>query len=725
MKKTLNRILRMEEAPVRSVADRRESLRLLPALACADAGLCRMLSAALPAAELPFVPAAVLLFLVGAALLLLPPGKRTRLLAVGSALLLLAGLAALPLLRPGLLALANCLRRSLCAYTGRIVLPLEDADPARLSLALWAVLSVSELLLCSGRWGAVLCVLPYPFLWAVGFVPLDWGAVLFLLGCAALFLSLEGAGNARSAALCLLLALAPALALSPLLRQADGSDLRLALHAFRYDSSSNSMPEGRLERLGRWRAGERDALALTLEQPQKLYLRGYTGEKYTGERWEALSGERLSEWSESFYSLYDSGFYPLSSIAGAARVTDSLRESGITVQNLTACRARLYLPYALAESGLPASDAIGGSEWRSSERAWSGTLSVGSVPDWFTLRSSLSVLGGTGKVGSYLRREALYRRFVESEYLDVPPETGEQLRKLMDLPEGGYTLSEIKDCILTVLQENLAYDEGTSLRTAGRDFVACTLEEGSGYSVHYATLAALMLRTMGVPARYVEGYFLPAEEAAGYSAGEEIRLKEKHAHAWAEYYLDGVGWIPFETTPGYIDDEELNAGPGTGEEQERIYEPPETESIAVSEPQTLAQGTGGVRISRKSVGVLLLVLLLLAAAALVLTVLRRRKALQKTLQSMNTADDREAILLRYAYAQELLKHCRLNGAGAAAAEQSAVREINLEALYSRHPMSREQREQAERFSNTVLAECVSSLSPLRRLKLRWWDALIP
>jgi hypothetical protein len=44
----------------------------------------------------------------------------------------------------------------------------------------------------------------------------------------------------------------------------------------------------------------------------------------------------------------------------------------------------------------------------------------------------------------------------------------------------------------------------------------------------------------------VEGY-LAAD------TGESVELTEKDAHAWCEYYLDGVGWVVFEATPGFRD----------------------------------------------------------------------------------------------------------------------------------------------------------------------------
>lgn len=548
--------------------ERKERLLLLSALLCAEAGLVHMLSAALPGAGVSAAAALALLFALSAALLLLAKGNRTLLFGCGA--LLMAGLFTLPLFRSGLLALVNGFRSALCACTGCIILPLEGADEGRSAYALWVLLAYFALLLCasvlgSGRLGAALSLLPFLLFWAVGFVPVDGGAALYLFGVGTLLLRGRGGRNAVAALLCLLLCLSAAFGLQ--VQSGLPDSLRIALHALRYDSETNAMPEGDLSTLGSFRKSDTPALTVTMETPQKLYLRGFTGESYTGQSWEPLTNAEKAPWSESFYALHESGYYALSAIGTAAEVTDSLRPAEISVTNESACSARLYLPYGLMGNGLLDASAIGDST-APPGKSWSGKMSSGSVPDWFTLRASLSVMSSDPGVSAYLRREQLYRSFAESEYLRVPEETAAVLAEAIDLPEGGYTLSEIKDCILTVLKDRMCYDESESLRLGEQDFAACVLEnEMAGYSVHYATLAALMLRTLGVPARYVEGYYLSAEEAAQYTGGEPVTLTENHAHAWAEYYLDGVGWIPFETTPPYIDEEELNAGPGTGEER--------------------------------------------------------------------------------------------------------------------------------------------------------------
>ena len=62
----------------------------------------------------------------------------------------------------------------------------------------------------------------------------------------------------------------------------------------------------------------------------------------------------------------------------------------------------------------------------------------------------------------------------------------------------------------------------------------------------------MMFRYYGIPARYVEGYLITPEDAEHMNPGEPYVLDDTHAHAWVEYYQDGVGWLPFETTPSYL-----------------------------------------------------------------------------------------------------------------------------------------------------------------------------
>jgi hypothetical protein len=55
----------------------------------------------------------------------------------------------------------------------------------------------------------------------------------------------------------------------------------------------------------------------------------------------------------------------------------------------------------------------------------------------------------------------------------------------------------------------------------------------------------VMLRTLGIPARYVNG-FLPGEYN---ELGKDFIVRARDAHSWVEVYFPGYGWIPFDPTP--------------------------------------------------------------------------------------------------------------------------------------------------------------------------------
>ena len=73
------------------------------------------------------------------------------------------------------------------------------------------------------------------------------------------------------------------------------------------------------------------------------------------------------------------------------------------------------------------------------------------------------------------------------------------------------------------------------------------LESREGYCAYFATTFVLLARAEGLPARYVEGFYAPITE------DKVMEVYSNEAHAWPEVYFEGVGWIPFEPTPGYGD----------------------------------------------------------------------------------------------------------------------------------------------------------------------------
>lgn len=71
------------------------------------------------------------------------------------------------------------------------------------------------------------------------------------------------------------------------------------------------------------------------------------------------------------------------------------------------------------------------------------------------------------------------------------------------------------------------------------------LESRQGYCLHFATAFVLLARAEGFPARYVQGFCVPMK------GNREASVLASMAHSWPEVYIEEVGWIPFEPTPGY------------------------------------------------------------------------------------------------------------------------------------------------------------------------------
>lgn len=71
-------------------------------------------------------------------------------------------------------------------------------------------------------------------------------------------------------------------------------------------------------------------------------------------------------------------------------------------------------------------------------------------------------------------------------------------------------------------------------------------EQRSGFCEMYASALVVMLRSVGIPARLVAGYASGQyNPITGYF---EVRARD--AHAWADVYFPGYGWLAFDPTPG-------------------------------------------------------------------------------------------------------------------------------------------------------------------------------
>ena len=71
------------------------------------------------------------------------------------------------------------------------------------------------------------------------------------------------------------------------------------------------------------------------------------------------------------------------------------------------------------------------------------------------------------------------------------------------------------------------------------------LEGGAGVCQDYAHLAVAACRTLGIPARYVSGYFFATDDRTGEISGDTASVQ---THAWFEAAIPGVGWLELDPT---------------------------------------------------------------------------------------------------------------------------------------------------------------------------------
>ncbi|MEP6298742.1 MAG: transglutaminase-like domain-containing protein, partial [Ilumatobacter sp.] len=79
----------------------------------------------------------------------------------------------------------------------------------------------------------------------------------------------------------------------------------------------------------------------------------------------------------------------------------------------------------------------------------------------------------------------------------------------------------------------------------GNNEIEAFLRNRVGYCEQFAGSYAAMMRSIGIPARVAVGFTQGANDGAG-----NYSVLGRNAHAWPEVWFDGIGWVPFEPTPG-------------------------------------------------------------------------------------------------------------------------------------------------------------------------------
>ena len=536
--------------------------------------------------------------------------------------------------------------------------------------------------------------------------------------------------------------------------------VRKAAHALRYESEDQAMPEGDFS------AGvdfsDTPMLDVTLSRPESLYLRGFIGQRYTRDGWTALDAGELSQQANDVYWLQSADFFSqtqLSQLAALLKLDTPQIDVQIDVSG--ACRRFALLPYELSDSSVcdpyQLRDTLpeGGKHYAYTS---SGNLTARA----YELLDELSQHLEDADFQDYLAQETAYRQTVYDNYLTIPEDTQKTLAALLGKAPASITSYQAKSRVRACLAETVEYDEGADTFTGDADPVSSFLQEtGRGSAVQYATAAVMMLRYYGIPARYVEGYLITPDMVSGKSGETTLTLTGNDAHAWAEYYEDGVGWVPFETATPYLNlmaesdwrwfqpDENADltgaqAQEGDGSRNDTVrHSTVETVDQPNDEPQvitiwkefasTVQSGFSALHMGRWLLLLALLALVLLA----VLVILRRGRICRKRQAAFDDPDPREGAAALFAYAMELMwrgglkreNRSLLTESAAVSAwagetvDMEALAWLNAEARYSAHPITETQRQTMRQFAADTLRRFRQRLKPWQRFYQKWFRCM--
>jgi hypothetical protein len=141
---------------------------------------------------------------------------------------------------------------------------------------------------------------------------------------------------------------------------------------------------------------------------------------------------------------------------------------------------------------------------------------------------------------------SVYPQEVLDTYLQLPPALDQRIpelaRKIAASSDNPFDKAVAME---SYLRDNFTYTLNLRSKPGDDPLAHFLFETRAGHCEYFASAMAIMLRTLGIPSREVNG-FLPGE----YNdvAGDYI-VRASDAHSWVEAYFPGSGWVTFDPTP--------------------------------------------------------------------------------------------------------------------------------------------------------------------------------
>ena len=281
--------------------------------------------------------------------------------------------------------------------------------------------------------------------------------------------------------------------------------------------------EQNLSNLGDQRRSDEVVFEVKSTYAGEILLRGYSLATYKGTNWQRVSEEYAAD--------------PAASIMLALAAVEYPEYHRLAVRLAGRGGYVLYTPYFIQNllNQTQATEEFVEANVRASEYTWN-----------FIPRTGKLLAHNQGSDAYF--REQRYRTYVNKHYLMTDRALAESFRNLLE-EEGLQTSgdrSEVVRGVLEYVRGAAAYTLTPRTASGDGDFVLSFLRETKeGYCVHFATASAALLQALNIPARYVSGFSVTIAEPDLWSP-----VIVDDAHAWVEVYFDGIGWVPFDPTPG-------------------------------------------------------------------------------------------------------------------------------------------------------------------------------
>ncbi|HTY81846.1 MAG TPA: transglutaminaseTgpA domain-containing protein [Dehalococcoidales bacterium] len=264
-----------------------------------------------------------------------------------------------------------------------------------------------------------------------------------------------------------------------------------------------------------------------------------------------VDSSRPSYWRVRVYDVYKSTGWENSSVTESLLEQRTLWDNGLAPSSNT--MTYTVSPGQRSDIVLLAGNFVS-SDNPALVQVSAGDITSVTMPRVFRPGDKYSVTSGYSAPSNsdLVRSRGSYPAGIAQYYLQLPDNFPDSVRKQAALLTVGARTPYEKVIAISKYLTQFPYQVKINAPPKDTDPVAYFLfQQKSGFCLYYASAMAVMLRSVGVPARLAVGY-LPGDP--GKQPGQYL-LRDNDYHAWPQIYFSGYGWMDFESTP---------AGTGSG-----------------------------------------------------------------------------------------------------------------------------------------------------------------